>query len=33
MSQDDFGQVAQIKLNVIPVMPSLVQKPIFGGGK
>jgi hypothetical protein len=31
VSQDDFGQRAQLKLNVIPVLPSLVQKPIFGG--
>ncbi len=32
VSQDDFGQRAQIKLNVIPVIPSLVRNPIFGGG-
>jgi len=32
VSQDDFGQRAQIKLNVIPVIPSLVRKPLFGGG-
>ena len=25
VSQDDFGQRAQLKLNVIPVLPSLVQ--------
>jgi len=31
VSQDDFGQRAQIKLNVIPVIPSLVGKPLFGG--
>ena len=31
VSQDDFGQRAQLKLNVIPVMPSLVEEPIFGG--
>jgi len=31
VSQDAFGQVAQLKLNVIPVMPSLVQQPILGG--
>ncbi|HET6491182.1 MAG TPA: hypothetical protein VFG28_15605 [Syntrophales bacterium] len=29
--QDAFGQVAQIKLNIIPVIPSLVANPIFGG--
>jgi len=31
LSQDVFGQRAQIKLNVIPVIPSLVKKPLFGG--
>jgi hypothetical protein len=31
VSQDDFGQRAQIKLNVIPVIPALVGNPIFGG--
>ncbi len=31
VSQDAFGQVAQIKLDIIPVIPSLVQKAIFGG--
>lgn len=31
VSQDDFGQRAQLKLNVIPVMPSLVKEPILGG--
>jgi hypothetical protein len=29
--QHDFGQTAQIKLNVIPVIPSLIKNPIFGG--
>ncbi|HTZ41075.1 MAG TPA: hypothetical protein VMB77_13010 [Syntrophales bacterium] len=29
--QDAFGQVAQIKLNIIPVIPSLIADPIFGG--
>lgn len=33
VSQDDFGQRAQIKLNVIPVIPSLVEHAIFGGGR
>jgi hypothetical protein len=28
--QDAFGQVAQIKLNIIPVIKSLVKDPIFG---
>ena len=30
VSQDDFGQRFLIKLNVIPVIQGLVQKPIFG---
>jgi hypothetical protein len=28
--QDAFGQRALIKLNVIPVIPSLIRKPLFG---
>lgn len=31
VSQDDFGQRAQIKLNVIPVIPALVKKSLLGG--
>jgi hypothetical protein len=31
VSQDAFGQRAQVKLNIIPVIPSLVKKAIFGG--
>jgi hypothetical protein len=31
VSQDTFGQVAQIRLNIIPVIPSLIKSPIFGG--
>lgn len=31
VSQDDFGQRAQIKLNIIPVIPSLVKNPLLGG--
>jgi hypothetical protein len=31
VGQDTFGQVAQIKLNIIPVIPSLIKAPIFGG--
>jgi hypothetical protein len=31
LSQDDFGQQAQIKLNVIPVIPALLRKPLLGG--
>ena len=30
VQQDDFGQVAQLKLNIIPVIPSLVKNPLFG---
>jgi hypothetical protein len=30
VSQDTFGQVAQIKLNIIPVIPSLIKNPLFG---
>ena len=30
VSQDAFGQRALIKLNVIPVIPSLIRKPLFG---
>ena len=30
VSQDDFGQRAQFKLNIIPVIPSLVKTPILG---
>lgn len=32
VSQDDFGKRALIKLNIIPVIGSLVKNPIFGGG-
>jgi hypothetical protein len=31
VSQDDFGQRFMIKLNIIPVIPSLIKNPIFGG--
>jgi hypothetical protein len=31
VGQDTFGQVAQIKLNVIPVIKSLIKDPILGG--
>jgi len=30
VSPDDFGQRAQIRLQVTPVIPSLIQMPIFG---
>jgi len=29
--QDAFGQRAMVKLSVIPVIPSLIRKPLFGG--
>jgi len=32
VSQDDFGQRAQVKLNVIPVIPALLRKPLLVGG-
>jgi hypothetical protein len=28
---DTFGQVAQLKLNIIPVIMPLMKDPIFGG--
>jgi len=31
VGQDAFGQVAQIKLNIIPVVKSLIKDPLFGG--
>ena len=32
VSQDDFGKRFMLKLNVIPVIESLIKNPIFGGG-
>ena len=32
VSQNTFGQRFQIKLNVIPVIQTLIQNPLFGGG-
>jgi len=32
VSQDDFGQRAQLKLNVIPVIPALIHTALLGGG-
>lgn len=29
VSQDDFGKCALIKLNIIPVIPSLLKEPLF----
>lgn len=31
VSEDAFGQRAMVKLNVTPVIPSLIRKPLFGG--
>jgi len=31
LKENDFGQQAQIKLNIIPVIPSLIRRPVFGG--
>jgi hypothetical protein len=31
IKEDAFGQQAQLRLNILPVIPSLIQKPIFGG--
>ena len=31
VNQDAFGQRFQVKLNVIPVIPRLIKKPLFGG--
>jgi len=31
VSQDDFGTRFQLKLNIIPVIPSLIKNSIFGG--
>ena len=30
VSPDDFGEVASIRLQITPVVPGLIQKPIFG---
>jgi hypothetical protein len=31
LRDDDFGQKAQIKFNIIPVIPSLIKSPVLGG--
>jgi hypothetical protein len=31
VGQDAFGQVAQLKLSIIPVISSLIKEPLFGG--
>ena len=30
VSQDDFGQRAQFRIQITPVIPSLIKDPIFG---
>ncbi len=32
VSGDDFGRRMLFKLNVIPVIPRPIKKPLFGGG-
>lgn len=31
VSEDDYGEVARIKLNIIPVVARPIKKSIFGG--
>ena len=31
VSPDDFGQQAAIRLQVTPIIPSLISKSLFGG--
>lgn len=31
VSEDDFGQRALVRFSVIPVIPSLIRKPLLGG--
>jgi hypothetical protein len=31
VSEDDFGKRFVLKLNIIPVISSLIENPIFGG--
>ena len=31
VSQDTFGQRIKLRLNIIPVIPRMIKKPIFGG--
>ena len=32
INEDDFGEVARIKFNLIPVVPRPIKKALFGGG-
>ena len=31
VTEDAYGQRAMVKLNVTPVIPSMIRKPLFGG--
>ena len=31
LSEDTYGQRAMVKLNITPVIPSLIRKPLFRG--
>ena len=33
VSADTFGKRAEFRIQVTPVIPGLVQSPIFGGGR
>jgi hypothetical protein len=30
--EDDFGEYARLKINLIPIIPRPIKKPLFGGG-
>lgn len=31
-NEDDFGERARFKINLIPIIPRPIQRPLFGGG-
>ena len=31
VNQDDYGEVARIKFNIIPVVPRPIKRALFGG--
>ncbi len=33
INEDDFGEVARLKFNLVPVVPRPIKKSLFGGGK
>jgi hypothetical protein len=33
INEDDFGEVARLKFNLIPLVGRPIKKSIFGGGK